>query len=77
MFSLDFLFLIISSDCDTEMGSDIVLVMDGSESVGSINFEVLKDFVRNVLKEFVVVPDKYQFGVQHFSDSKLVIHLTH
>ena len=62
--------MFLLSDCETASGADIVFVLDGSGSIGSSNFEIVRDFVINVVNEFEVSPNNYQFGVQQFSDGK-------
>ncbi len=58
--------------CETAGGADIVFVLDGSGSIGSVNFEKCKDFVRALVDEFDIGEDKYQIGLQQFSSSKLL-----
>ena len=57
-------------DCETAGGADIVFVLDGSGSIGSTNFELVRDFVVEVVNSFEVSPNNYQFGLQQFSDGK-------
>ena len=43
-------------------------MLDSSGSIGSTNFELIREFVINVVNEFEVSPENYRFGLQQYSD---------
>ncbi|XP_076472733.1 matrilin-1-like [Babylonia areolata] len=47
--------------------ADIVFIMDASGSVGSSNFEVMKQFVRDLVDGFEIGSNKIRVGVQKYS----------
>ncbi|KAI5606554.1 collagen alpha-6(VI) chain, partial [Silurus asotus] len=48
---------------------DIVLLVDGSWSIGNENFQKIRDFLFNLLNSFDVSPDKVQIGLVQYSNS--------
>ena len=56
----------ISTDCSVS-GLDIYFVMDESGSVGSSNYQLMKQFVYNTVNEFDIGADETQVGVISFS----------
>ena len=60
-----------NAGCQNAIGSDIIFVLDNSGSIGTSNFDSVKQFVRDVVNGFEVGPDKTRFGVVKFgSDFK-------
>ena len=53
-------------------GLDIYFVMDESGSVGSFNYQLMKQFVYNTVNEFDIGADETQVGVISFSSSAQV-----
>lgn len=56
-----------ASDCGKKGAADIVFLMDSSGSVGEDNFELMKNFTKSIIDEFVIGPNAVQFGVVIFS----------
>lgn len=54
-------------DCGKKGAADIVFLMDSSGSVGEDNFELMKNFTKSIIDEFVIGPNAVQFGVVIFS----------
>ncbi|KAF7708844.1 hypothetical protein HF521_017901 [Silurus meridionalis] len=55
--------------CTEEALADIVLLVDGSWSIGNENFQKIRDFLFNLLNSFDVSPDKVQIGLVQYSNS--------
>ena len=54
-------------------GLDVVFVLDASGSVGSINFERMKDTVENIVSSLTIGEDKTRIAVVVFSDFATLI----
>jgi len=57
----------LETGCQSSAGADIIFVLDGSGSVGSTNFQSMKQFVKDVVSGFDVGPGKTRFGVIKYS----------
>ncbi|XP_058250247.1 collagen alpha-6(VI) chain-like isoform X1 [Hemibagrus wyckioides] len=65
-------FLVCSAQktvCTQEALADIVLLVDGSWSIGTENFQKIRDFLLTLVNSFDVGPDKVQIGLVQYSDS--------
>ncbi|XP_019624292.1 PREDICTED: matrilin-2-like [Branchiostoma belcheri] len=58
----------LSACVRTSAGLDLVFLFDGSSSVTSANFKVMKDFVKDVVKTFVIQPDTTHIAVVQYSN---------
>ena len=59
-------YLFRSTDCHVP-ALDMFFVMDESGSVGYNNFELMKDFVRNIANSYNIGPDAVRIGVQTYA----------
>ena len=66
----DDLFLFLYIEC-VGSGIDLYFVMDRSGSVGSMNYQLMKQFVHDIVDEFNIGPDNTQVGVISYSSSAL------
>lgn len=48
--------------CDTPAMIDIVLLVDGSWSIGRNNFKLIKEFLSNLISPFSIAEDKIRVG---------------
>ena len=60
-----------STECSVN-GIDIYFVLDESGSVGSFNYQLMKQFVYDTVNEFDIGPDDTQVGVISYSSSARV-----
>ncbi|KAM8725153.1 collagen alpha-1(XII) chain isoform 2-T3 [Acanthopagrus schlegelii] len=69
----------ISTDaqqCKTTAKADIVLLVDGSWSIGRINFKTIRNFIARMVSVFDISPDRVQIGLAQYSgDPKTEWHL--
>ena len=56
---------VAASNCAT-VAADIIFLLDSSASIGSTNFDLMKNVVKDVINEFVVGPSMTQFGLISF-----------
>ncbi|KAK1791235.1 hypothetical protein P4O66_013255, partial [Electrophorus voltai] len=56
--------------CEKEE-ADLVILIDGSESISSLDWETVKITLINLVKKLEIAPDKWQVGVAQFSDKLL------
>lgn len=56
--------------CKTEK-ADLVILIDGSESISEKNWEVVKGSAINIVKKLEIAPDKWRVSVAQFSDKIL------
>uniref|UniRef100_A0A673FYL4 Collagen alpha-1(XII) chain n=1 Tax=Sinocyclocheilus rhinocerous TaxID=307959 RepID=A0A673FYL4_9TELE len=71
--SLDFPGII---SCVTTAKADIVLLVDGSWSIGRLNFKTIRTFIGRMVGVFDIGPDKVQIGLAQYSgDPKTEWHL--
>ena len=66
------LFFYLYTDC-TARAFDFIILLDASGSVGSSNFEIMKDFVANMLSNFTIGPDDTRVGVIRFAASPSIV----
>ncbi|KAJ8290828.1 hypothetical protein GJAV_G00018050 [Gymnothorax javanicus] len=52
--------------CDKEK-ADLVILMDGSNSIGEVEFKIMKKFVSDVAGSFKVSPENVRIGMAQFS----------
>ena len=48
--------------CDSEAPADVVLLVDGSWSIGRTNFRRVRDFLEGLVTPFHIGPTNVQFG---------------
>ncbi|KFV72898.1 Collagen alpha-1(XX) chain, partial [Struthio camelus australis] len=53
--------------CDTSAMTDIVLLVDGSWSIGRNNFKLIKDFLSTLISPFNIAQDKIRVGLSQYS----------
>ncbi|XP_067280947.1 collagen alpha-1(XIV) chain-like [Pseudorasbora parva] len=62
--------------CKTPALADIVILVDGSSSVGRVNFKTLKNFLESLVQAFVVGSEHTRVGlVQYSGDPRIEWHL--
>ncbi|XP_044192655.1 collagen alpha-1(XIV) chain isoform X2 [Thunnus albacares] len=62
--------------CKTPAIADIVILVDGSWSIGRINFRLVRTFLENLVKAFSVEFDKTRIGLAQYSgDPRIEWHL--
>ncbi|KAM4631025.1 collagen alpha-1(XIV) chain isoform 2-T2 [Polymixia lowei] len=62
--------------CTTTANADIVILVDGSWSIGRINFRLVRMFLENLVKAFAVEFDKTRIGLAQYSgDPRIEWHL--
>uniref|UniRef100_A0AAX7UC58 Collagen, type XIV, alpha 1b n=1 Tax=Astatotilapia calliptera TaxID=8154 RepID=A0AAX7UC58_ASTCA len=62
--------------CKTPAIADIVILVDGSWSIGRINFRLVRTFLENLVKAFSVEIDKTRIGLAQYSgDPRIEWHL--
>ncbi|XP_036948671.1 collagen alpha-1(XIV) chain isoform X7 [Acanthopagrus latus] len=62
--------------CNTAAISDIVILVDGSWSIGRINFRLVRTFLENLVRAFNVGSDKTRIGLAQYSgDPRIEWHL--
>ncbi|KAL0969281.1 hypothetical protein UPYG_G00224980 [Umbra pygmaea] len=62
--------------CKTNAQADIVLLVDGSWSIGRLNFKTIRAFISRMVGVFDIGPDKVQIGLAQYSgDPKTEWHL--
>ncbi|GAA6231691.1 collagen alpha-1(XII) chain-like isoform X1 [Lates japonicus] len=64
------------TQCKTTAKADIVLLVDGSWSIGRINFKTIRNFIARMVSVFDIGPDRVQIGLAQYSgDPKTEWHL--
>ncbi|KAM7368319.1 hypothetical protein PAMP_014547 [Pampus punctatissimus] len=64
------------TQCKTSAMADIVLLVDGSWSIGRINFKTIRNFIARMVSVFDISPDRVQIGLAQYSgDPKTEWHL--
>ncbi|KAF7690441.1 hypothetical protein HF521_012245 [Silurus meridionalis] len=53
--------------CKTTAKADIVLLVDGSWSIGRLNFKTIRTFINRMVGVFDIGPDKVQIGLAQYS----------
>uniref|UniRef100_A0A8C4IHE1 Collagen alpha-1(XII) chain n=1 Tax=Dicentrarchus labrax TaxID=13489 RepID=A0A8C4IHE1_DICLA len=62
--------------CKTSAMADIVLLVDGSWSIGRINFKTIRNFIGRMVSVFDISPERVQIGLAQYSgDPKTEWHL--
>ncbi|XP_062864011.1 collagen alpha-1(XII) chain [Trichomycterus rosablanca] len=62
--------------CKTNAQADIVLLIDGSWSIGRLNFKTIRAFIARMVGVFDIGPDRVQIGLAQYSgDPKTEWHL--
>ncbi|XP_031684942.1 collagen alpha-1(XII) chain isoform X2 [Oncorhynchus kisutch] len=62
--------------CKTKARADIVLLIDGSWSIGRLNFKTIRSFISRMVGVFDISPDRVQIGLAQYSgDPKTEWHL--
>ncbi|XP_047460878.1 collagen alpha-1(XIV) chain [Mugil cephalus] len=62
--------------CKTPAVADIVILVDGSWSIGRINFRLVRTFLENLVRSFAVEIDKTRIGLAQYSgDPRIEWHL--
>lgn len=51
--------------CKTKAQADIVLLVDGSWSIGRLNFQTIRTFIARMVEVFDIGPDRVQVGGYH------------
>ncbi|XP_034001045.1 collagen alpha-1(XX) chain [Trematomus bernacchii] len=54
-------------ECETDAAADIVLLVDGSWSIGRTNFRRVRDFLESLMTPFNIGPDHIQIGLTQYS----------
>ncbi|XP_056155913.1 collagen alpha-1(XX) chain [Lampris incognitus] len=54
-------------ECDSDAAADIVLLVDGSWSIGRTNFRRVRDFLEALVTPFHIGPNRIQFGLTQYS----------
>lgn len=49
-------------ECNSKAAADIVLLVDGSWSIGRTNFRRVRDFLEGLVTPFHIGPDRVQIG---------------
>uniref|UniRef100_A0A1X7T7K3 VWFA domain-containing protein n=1 Tax=Amphimedon queenslandica TaxID=400682 RepID=A0A1X7T7K3_AMPQE len=57
----------------TARAFDFMILLDASGSVGADNFEIMKNFVANMLSNFTIGPDDTRVGVISFASSPSIV----
>ncbi|CAJ1061849.1 collagen alpha-1(XII) chain isoform X6 [Xyrichtys novacula] len=64
------------TQCWTPAKADIVLLVDGSWSIGRLNFKTIRNFIFRIVSAFIIGPDRVQIGLAQYSgDPKTEWHL--
>ncbi|KAA8582941.1 hypothetical protein FQN60_015487 [Etheostoma spectabile] len=64
------------TQCKTSAKADLVLLVDGSWSIGRINFKTIRNFIARMVSVFDIGPDRVQIGLAQYSgDPKTEWHL--
>ncbi|CAL8395349.1 unnamed protein product [Arctogadus glacialis] len=62
--------------CKTKARADIILLVDGSWSIGRLNFKTIRSFIGRMVGVFDIGPERVQIGVAQYSgDPKTMWHL--
>ncbi|XP_068603529.1 collagen alpha-1(XIV) chain-like [Brachionichthys hirsutus] len=62
--------------CKSTSGADVVILVDGSWSIGRVNFRLVRAFLENVIAAFFVEFDKIRIGLAQYSgDPRIEWHL--
>ena len=64
--------LIYCTDAECQNGIDLVFVLDSSGSIGIVNFQLIRNFVTNIIQNLDIGPDKNRVGVIVYSNTATV-----
>lgn len=53
--------------CKTTAQADIILLVDGSWSIGRLNFKTIRSFIARMVGVFDIGPDRVQIGKRNLS----------
>lgn len=53
--------------CEKAIRADIVFLLDGSNSIGSVSFDEVRFFVSNIIKDLDIGPDNIHIGLAQYS----------
>ncbi|XP_053901396.1 collagen alpha-1(XX) chain isoform X3 [Malaclemys terrapin pileata] len=53
--------------CDTSATTDIILLVDGSWSIGRSNFKLIREFLSTLVSPFSIARDKIRIGLSQYS----------
>uniref|UniRef100_A0A3P9D5L8 Collagen, type XII, alpha 1b n=1 Tax=Maylandia zebra TaxID=106582 RepID=A0A3P9D5L8_9CICH len=68
--------LVLDTQCKTTAKADIMLLVDGSWSIGRKNFKTIRNFIARLVSVFDIGPDRVQIGLAQYSgDPKTEWHL--
>ncbi|XP_035853724.1 collagen alpha-1(XII) chain-like [Sander lucioperca] len=56
-----------SQECETTAKADIMLLVDGSYSIGLSNFQTIRSFLAGMVSNFNIGPDRVQIGLVQYS----------
>ncbi|TTT46706.1 Collagen alpha-1(XII) chain [Bagarius yarrelli] len=59
------------NQCKTTAKADIILLVDGSWSIGRLNFKTIRNFISRMVGVFDIGPDKVQIGETHFLKAQI------
>ena len=69
----NYIVLIFHTVCQNVLrGIDLIFVLDSSGSIGSRNFQLVRNFVANVVTQLDIGPDRSRVGLITFSSSAIV-----
>ncbi|XP_041702146.2 collagen alpha-1(XX) chain [Coregonus clupeaformis] len=54
-------------ECDTTAAADVVMLVDGSWSIGRTNFRRVRDFLEGLVTPFHIGPDRVQIALSQYS----------
>ncbi|KAL1021207.1 hypothetical protein UPYG_G00010170 [Umbra pygmaea] len=54
-------------ECDTTAAADVVMLVDGSWSIGRTNFRRVRDFLEGLVTPFQIGPDRVQIALSQYS----------
>ncbi|XP_055366271.1 collagen alpha-1(XIV) chain isoform X2 [Betta splendens] len=54
-------------ECTSDAAADVVLLVDGSWSIGRANFRRVRDFLEGLVTPFSIGPDRIQIGLTQYS----------
>ncbi|XP_059211841.1 collagen alpha-1(XII) chain [Centropristis striata] len=55
------------TECKTTAKADIILLVDGSWSIGRINFKTIRNFIARMVSVFDIGPERVQIGLAQYS----------
>lgn len=58
-------------ECRTRAEADIVLLVDGSWSIGRPNFKTIRSFIARIVEVFDIGPDKVQIGKSSYAGGEM------